>query len=165
MAALGPRNLELTGALADGWIGGSFIPESAEVFLQRLRTEASNAGRNLECFKIPILVSVEFTNDVEEVAKRHARAYRFTFGAIGSAKNNFYKNEFARQGFEDVVNLVRNLWREGRRNEASEQAPVEIAVKANLIGTPNMIRERLRVYRDAGVTPIRVTPTGNDINS
>ena len=43
-AALGPRNLELTGELADGWIGGSFIPETAEVFLEHIRAGASRAG-------------------------------------------------------------------------------------------------------------------------
>ena len=43
VAALGPRNLELTGELADGWIGGSFIPETAEVFLKHIRAGAERA--------------------------------------------------------------------------------------------------------------------------
>ena len=33
VAAMGPRNLRLTGELADGWLGNAFIPETAEVFL------------------------------------------------------------------------------------------------------------------------------------
>ena len=32
VASLGPANLRLTGELADGWIGNSFFPESAEAF-------------------------------------------------------------------------------------------------------------------------------------
>jgi len=34
-------------------------------------------------------------------------------------------------------------------------------LKANLIGTPEMVRERLRVYRDAGVTTIRAGLAGD----
>ena len=43
---LGPRNLELTGELADGWIGNIFMPEHAEVFLDRCgRGPRRQAGR------------------------------------------------------------------------------------------------------------------------
>ena len=79
---------------------------------------------------------------------------------MGSARNNFYKNAFARQGFADEVNLVQQLWIEGRRDEARDQVPTELARRANLIGTSDMVRERLRVYRDAGVTTIRAGLAG-----
>ena len=160
VAALGPANLRLAGELADGWMGGSFIPETAEVFLEHIRTGAARAGRSLDSFDIHIPLSVEFTDDVDEALKRHSRGYGFTFGAMGSARNNFYKNAFARQGFADEVNLVQRLWIEGRRDEARDQVPTELARKANLIGTPEMVRERLRVYRDAGVTTIRAGLAG-----
>ena len=160
IAALGPANLRLTGQLADGWMDSSFIPETAEVFLEHIRTGAARAGRSLDSFDIHIPLSVEITDDVDEAAKRYARGYGFTFGAMGSTRSNFYKNAFARQGFEDEVNLVQQLWIEGRRDEARDQVPTELARKANLIGTPEMLRERLRVYRDAGVTTIRAGLAG-----
>jgi len=47
LASLGPRNLELTGALADGWLGTSFIPEQARVFFDPLERGARDAGRSL----------------------------------------------------------------------------------------------------------------------
>ncbi|MDT5290633.1 MAG: hypothetical protein QOF88_5522, partial [Mycobacterium sp.] len=37
VAAMGPRNLRLTGEMADGWLGNAFIPEAAEVFFGPLR--------------------------------------------------------------------------------------------------------------------------------
>ena len=89
VAALGPRNLELTGELADGWIGGSFIPETAEVFLKHIRAGAERVGRSLEDLDLQIPLSVEITDDVEEAGERHARGYGFTFGAMGSLRNNF----------------------------------------------------------------------------
>ncbi len=162
VAALGPRNLELTGELADGWIGGSFIPETAEVFLKHLRAGAERAGRNLRDLDLQIPLSVEFTHDVEEAGKRHARGYGFTFGAMGSLRNNFYKNAFARQGFEEDVNEVQRLWMAREREKARDRVPVELAMKANLIGTPKMISERLKVYRDAGITMLRLGLSGVD---
>jgi len=128
--------------------------------LEHIRTGAARAGRSLDSFDIHIPLSVEFTDDVDEAVKRHARGYGFTFGAMGSARNSFYKNAFARQGFADEVNLVQRLWVEGRHDEARDQVPTELARKVNLIGTPAMIRERLRVHRDAGVTTIRAGLAG-----
>ena len=162
VAALGPRNLELTGELADGWVGGSFIPETAEVFLKHLRTGAERAGRSLSDLDLQIPLSVEFTDDVEGAGKRHARGYGFTFGAMGSLRNNFYKNAFARQGFAEDVNEVQRLWMAREREKARDRVPVELAMKANLIGTPDMVAERLRVYRDAGITTLRLGLAGAD---
>ena len=160
VAALGPRNLELTGELADGWIGGSFIPETADVFLRHIRRGAERAGRSLADLDLQIPLSVEFAEDVEEAGERHARGYAFTFGAMGSRDNNFYKNAFARQGYADEVNEVQRLWMARERDKARDAVPVELAMKANLIGTPEMIAERLKAYRDAGITTLRLGLAG-----
>ena len=160
VAALGPRNLELTGELADGWIGGSFIPETADVFLRHIRRGAERAGRSLADLDLQIPLSVEFAEDVEEAGERHARGYAFTFGAMGSRDNNFYKNAFARQGYADEVNEVQRLWMARERDKARDAVPVELAMKANLIGTPEMISERLAAYRDAGITTLRLGLAG-----
>ena len=161
VAALGPRNIELTGELADGWIGGSFIPETADVFLRHIRRGAARAGRSLADLDLQIPLSVEFSEDVEEAGKRHARGYAFTFGAMGSRDNNFYKNAFARQGYADEVNEVQRLWMARERDKARDAVPVELAMKANLIGTPEMIAERLAAYRDAGITTLRLGLAGD----
>ena len=162
-AALGPRNLELTGELADGWVGGSFIPETADVFLKHLRIGANRAGRSFNDLDLQVPLSVEFTDDAEEAGKRHARGYGFTFGAMGSLRNNFYKNAFARQGFEDDVNEVQRLWMAREHDKARDRVPVELAMKANLIGTPEMVAERLKVYRNAGITTLRLGLAGADM--
>jgi F420-dependent oxidoreductase-like protein len=40
LATLGPKNLELTGELADGWLGTSFLPEHARLFFDHIETGA-----------------------------------------------------------------------------------------------------------------------------
>src|SRR5947207_10011690 len=112
VAALGPRNLRLTGELADGWIGNAFMPETADAFLDDLRAGASSAGAGGRDLTLDLLipVAVEFTDDADEAARRHARGYAFTMGAMGSRDKNFYNAAFTRQGFGDDVRAVQALW-------------------------------------------------------
>ena len=161
VAALGPRNLRMTGELAQGWIGDSFMPETAEVFLSHIREGAEGVGRTLEDIDVQAPASLEFSDDVGEVAKRHARGFAFAIGAMGSAKQNFNTNAFARQGFAEAVYEVQRLWLEGKRDEARELVPIEIGFRANLLGTPDTVKERLRVYRDAGINTMRVGLPGD----
>ena len=165
LASLGPKNLELTGELADGWIGGCFIPETAHVFMDRLKSGADGAGRNIADLEIMVPVSLEFTENVDEVGKQHARGYGFTFGAMGSLENNFYKNAYARQGYGEAVDIVQKLWVEGRREEARDLVPVDLALKSNLIGTKDMILDRLKLYEAAGVTTLKVEPQGSTLSN
>jgi F420-dependent oxidoreductase-like protein len=155
IASLGPANLRLTGALADGWIGNSFLPESANVFFDLIREGAESAGRDLDAVDLTVAVGVEFTDDVEAAGRRHAEGYAFTFGAMGSATTNFYNNAFDRQGFGDDVREVKRLWLAGDKEAARRRVPIEIGLGTNLIGTDDLVRERLRLYRDAGVNTLR----------
>jgi alkanesulfonate monooxygenase SsuD/methylene tetrahydromethanopterin reductase-like flavin-dependent oxidoreductase (luciferase family) len=160
VAALGPANLRLTGELADGWIGNSFVPEHAEVFFAPMR----EAGRFAD-LDLTVAVGVEITDD-DTVFARHARGYAFTFGAMGSREKNFYVDAFARQGYEDDVRAVQQLWLDGKREEAAARVPVEIGEKTNLLGTPDMIKARLRLYRDCGVTTLRCgLPAERDLDT
>lgn len=160
VASLGPANLRLTGELADGWIGNSFVPEHADVFFDPMRA----AGR-FDQLDITVAVGVEITDD-PDVGRRHARGYAFTFGAMGSRQHNFYVDAFARQGYETEVRAVQQLWLDGRREEAADRVPEEIGWRTNLLGTPAMIKERLRLYRDAGVTTLRAgLPQERDLDT
>jgi F420-dependent oxidoreductase-like protein len=164
VASLGPRNLELTGELADGWIGNTFVPEHAEVFLDRLRAGAARANRSLADLDLVIPVGVEFTADEDAAvaaARRHARGYAFTIGAMGSKDQNFYNAAFSRQGYGEDVDAVQALWLAGRREEAAARVPVELGTRTNLIGTPAMITERLRLYRDAGISTLQAKLGGD----
>jgi len=161
IAALGPKNLALTGEIADGWIGNAFLPECAEAFLASLRTGAAAGGRSLADLDLLIPVAVEFTDDVDEAAARHARGYAFTIGAMGGKETNFYNAAFARQGFADDVAAVQALWLDGRREEAAGRVPLELGLKTNLLGTPAMVKDRLRLYRAAGITTVQAKLAGD----
>lgn len=168
VASLGPANLRLTGELADGWVGNSFFPETADVFLDPIREGAEAAGRTLAHVELTVSVSVEFTDDVEAAGRRHADGYAFTFGAMGSAATNFYNNAFERQGYGEDVRAVQRLWLAGDKDAARSRVPIAIGLGTNLIGTDDLIRDRLRLYRDAGINVLRANlqggPTSADLD-
>jgi F420-dependent oxidoreductase-like protein len=157
VAAMGPANLRLTGEVADGWLGNAFIPESAEVFLGPLREGASAAGRTFDELDLVAPVAVEFTNGAAataEAARRHARGYAFTIGAMGSGGRNFYNDAFGRLGFGSEVARVRALWGAGRRDEAADAVPLDLGTLTNLLGTRDDIAARLALHRAAGITTV-----------
>ena len=156
IAALGPNSLRMTGELANGWVGTSFVPETADLLLGPLREGAEAAGRAASAIDIMAGGAVEFTAEVEEATARHARGLAFTLGAMGSPRRNFYTDAFVLQGWADDAKAVQRLWLEGKREEARARVPLEMARKVNLLGTDEMVRDRLRVYRAAGVTTLRV---------
>lgn len=160
IAALGPRNLELTGELADGWIGNAFIPERGSSFFDSLRAGAIRSGRTLQSIDMLMPVGVEFTDDFDEAARRHASGYAFTIGAMGSKTQNFYNAAFTRQGFGDDVEAVQRLWLDGRRDEARARVPLEIGWGTNLLGTPAMVKDRLRAYKRTGINTLQAKLSG-----
>jgi F420-dependent oxidoreductase-like protein len=160
IAALGPRNLELTGEIADGWLGNAFIPEHAEVFLDPIRIGCARAGRTIDQLDLVMPVAVEFTDDPEEAGRRHAGGHAFTIGAMGAPGKNFYNRAFSAQGYGDDVAAVYELWQAGKREEAAARVPFDIGFKTNLLGPPEVIRERVRLYRDAGITTLQAKVTG-----
>ncbi|MFT4676377.1 MAG: F420-dependent oxidoreductase-like protein [Patiriisocius sp.] len=154
LATLGPKSLEMTGELADGWLGTSFMPEHADVFLEPMRRGAEKAGRSLSDIDIQIGVGIEIGEDVEKMIEARKPGMAFTLGGMGSAKTNFYNDAFSRAGYEDAAAEVQALWVKGDKSAAIKRVPDEMILKTSLIGTSDMIRERLTAYKAAGVTTL-----------
>jgi F420-dependent oxidoreductase-like protein len=160
LATLSPRSLEMTGEIADGWLGTSFMPDHARVFFDHLEAGAKRAGRSLADLDLQAGGAVSFGDDVERLIAARKPGLAFTLGAMGSRQHNFYNDAFRRAGYEDAAREVQRLWLTGKRDEAAARVPDELALKANLLGTEAMVRERLAIYRRAGVTTLRVDPAG-----
>jgi F420-dependent oxidoreductase-like protein len=163
LATLGPKALEYTGAAADGWLGTSFTPEHAAAHLDYLRRGAEGAGRSLADIDIQVGGTVAFGDDLDALVEPLKPAMAFTLGAMGSAKTNFYNDAFKRGGWEDIALEVQRLWIAGKRPEAIAKVPLEMVTQANLLGDTEMVRKRIRAFRDAGVTTLRVNPQGRDL--
>jgi alkanesulfonate monooxygenase SsuD/methylene tetrahydromethanopterin reductase-like flavin-dependent oxidoreductase (luciferase family) len=161
LATLGPKSLELTGEVAHGWLGTSFIPEHASMFFDSIATGAKRAGRSLTDLDLQVAAGVvAFSDDLERLIAPRKPGLAFTLGAMGSRQHNFYNDVYRRAGYADVAIEVQDLWFQRQREAAAARVPDELVLKTNLIGTEDMVRQRLRVHRDAGVNTIRVDPDG-----
>jgi alkanesulfonate monooxygenase SsuD/methylene tetrahydromethanopterin reductase-like flavin-dependent oxidoreductase (luciferase family) len=164
LAALAPKSLELTGERADGWLGTSFVPEQAEAALQHLRAGAQRAGRSLADLDLQAGGDVAFSDDVDALVRARKPRLAFTLGAMGSARHNFYNDAFRRAGFEDDARAVQALWLAGRRDDAAERVPDTMVLGTHLLGPEAAVRERIRAYRAAGITTLRVAPEGRTLD-
>lgn len=163
LATLSPRSVELTGEVADGWVGTSFIPEHADVFFSHMRRGAEKAGRDWNSIDRMAGGAVEFGDDLENLIAPRKRGLAFTLGAMGSRRHNFYNQAFQRAGFEEIGKEAQRLYLDGRRAEAAALVPDEMVTGANLLGTETMVKDRIRAYRDCGITTLRVDPQGGNL--
>lgn len=160
LATLGPKSLELTGELADGWLGTSFIAEHADVLLDPIRAGAARAGRSLADLDLQVNAQVAVSDDVDRLIERAKPGMAFTLGGMGSATTNFYNSAYSRAGWADVAAEVQRLWVEGDKAAAAAAVPDELVLQAYLVGTEDMVRERVRAYAAAGIRGLRLGATG-----
>ncbi len=158
LAAIGPKNTALAGEIADGWIPTLFSPEHVSELRPLLEEGAARSGRTLEGFDIAPTVNAFVTDDLAG-ARNLARPFIALYvGGMGSRKQNFYNNLVQRYGFEAEAKTIQDLYLEGKREEAMAAIPDKLIDTVSLCGPPDVVRERLAVYRDAGVGTLGITP-------
>lgn len=160
LATLGPNSLRYTGEAADGWLGTSFIPEHADVMLDAIGQGAADAGRTIDDVDIQVSANISVSDDVDALIAKARPGMAFTLGGMGSAKTNFYNDAISRAGFADIAAEVQRLWVDGDKAAAAAAVPEELALMAYPIGTEEMVKDRIRAYRSAGVNGLRVAPQG-----
>ena len=156
LATLGPNALEYTGQAANGWLGTSFSPDHPDAHLNYLRTGADAAGRTLDNLDLCVSVRVEIGDDVDAMIQRRKKGVAFNMGGMGSATTNFYNDAFQRAGFVDDARAIQSLWVAGKRDAAAERVPDAMVTQFQALGTRSMVQERLRAYRDVGVTTVKL---------
>ena len=158
LAAIGPKNTALAGEIADGWIPTLFSPEHVSELRPLLEEGAARTGRSLDGFDIAPTVNAFVTDDLE-AARNATRPFIALFvGGMGSRKQNFYNALVRRYGFEADAQTIQDLYLEGKREEAMAAVPDALIDAVSLCGPPDFVRERLAVFRDAGVGTLGITP-------
>ncbi|MFF4357074.1 LLM class flavin-dependent oxidoreductase [Streptomyces sp. NPDC001604] len=168
LAALSPAMLRLTGEIADGWLGTSFVPEGAAgAYFAHLDEGLALGGRSRSDLDVCQGAEVAFAPDEEALGAMVAgrkKELAFSLGGMGSASTNFYNHAYSRQGWAEVAAEVRERWQSGDRDGAAGLITDEMVLGTTLIGTESMVRARLRVWRDAGVNTVRLYPAGQTLD-
>jgi F420-dependent oxidoreductase-like protein len=163
LAAIGPNNTRLAGEIADGWIPTLFSPEHVAEFRPLLEEGADVSGRSLDgSFDIAPTVNVFITDDLAAARDAMRPFLALYVGGMGSREKNFYNQLVQRYGFEDAAREVQDLYLEGKRDEAMAALPDELIDLVSLCGPPDRVRERLEVFREAGVGTLGVSPMAWD---
>jgi F420-dependent oxidoreductase-like protein len=163
LATLSPKMLALTGEIADGWLGTSFIPEQAGAYLTYLDEGLARAGRTRAALDICQGAEISLVDepDLARTLASRKKELAFSLGGMGTATANFYNNAYSRQGWAEAAAAVRARWQAGDRDAAAALVTDEMVLATTLIGTEDMVRARLRAWRDAGVDTVRLYPAGD----
>ena len=168
LATMSPKLLELTGEIADGWLGTSFVPEGSAAYFTHLDAGLAAAGRTRKEIDVCEGAEVSFAADEDELARMvgaRKKELAFSLGGMGSATTNFYNDAYSRQGWAEVAAQVRERWQAGDRDGAAALVTDEMVLATTLIGTEEMVRTRLGVWRDAGVDTVRLYPAGDTLDA
>ncbi|HEX8856221.1 MAG TPA: LLM class F420-dependent oxidoreductase [Thermoleophilaceae bacterium] len=158
LAAIGPKNTQLAGEVADGWLPTFFSPEHVGEFRGLLEEGAQRSGRDLNGFDIAPNVNLCIDDDVEKARDAMRPLLALYVGGMGSREQNFYNKLMQRYGFEAAAKEVQDLYLDGKKDEAAAAIPAELIDKTSLVGSADQVKERLELYRDADVGTLIVTP-------
>jgi F420-dependent oxidoreductase-like protein len=156
LAAVGPKNLELAGEIADGWLAVFFAPEHASVSLEPLRAGLAKAGRDPAAFDVvptvPVVVGDDWTRAADAV-----RGYTALYiGGMGSREKNFYHQLARRMGYEQAADQVQDAYLARDYATAAAAVPLDLLDSTSLLGPAERIADRLPAYAEAGVTTLTV---------
>ena len=157
LAAVGPRNTELAGEIADGWLAVFFSPEHAADALAPVAAGRARAGKELAGFDVVPTGPVVIGDDVAmcaELVRWYAALY---LGGMGSREQNFYNQLAVRMGFGQAAREVQDLYLDKRHRDAAAAVPLEFIDATSLLGPVERIAERMRAYAESGVTTLSLS--------
>src|SRR3954447_1018903 len=166
IAAIGPKNTQLTGEIADGWMPTFFSPEHVGDFRELLEEGAARADGDKkidDSFDIAPTVNVCVDDDIDAARDVMRPLLALYVGGMGSRKKNFYNALVRRYGFEEAADEVQDLYLSGKKDEAAAALPAELIDKTALVGPVDRVKERLELYREAGVGTLITTPIAPDM--
>ncbi|MFF3764184.1 LLM class F420-dependent oxidoreductase [Streptomyces sp. NPDC001922] len=161
IAAIGPKNLEQTGEIADGALVIFFAPEHAEeTTLRSLRAGREKAGKTMDGFDVVPTVPLALGDDVQALADQFRPYTALYVGGMGSAKQNFYNKLAGRMGYEKEAAEIQEKYLSGDKQGAAAAVPHQLIDSTTLLGSVDRIAERMQAYAAAGVTTLSLAPAG-----
>ncbi|MFP8886575.1 LLM class F420-dependent oxidoreductase [Streptomyces mangrovi] len=161
IAAIGPKNLEQTGEIADGALLIFFAPEHAEeTTLGALRAGREKAGLTMEGFDVAPTVPLALGDDIDALADTFRPYTALYVGGMGSRKQNFYNRLARRMGYEKEAAEIQDRYLSGDKEGAAAAVPRQLIDSTTLLGPVERIADRMRAYAEAGVTTLSLAPAG-----
>ncbi|MBW8173231.1 LLM class F420-dependent oxidoreductase [Ornithinimicrobium sp. Arc0846-15] len=165
LAAVGPKNLELAGELADGWLGVFVSPEYLDEQIEGLKRGQARRTEPVEHFEVDATVPIAVGEDLGRCASLIAPYAALYVGGMGSREHNFYNALACRMGYEEAAAEVQNLYLDKKWREAAAAMPQQFIDDTSLLGSGSRLVERMQRYADAGVTTLTIAPWGETLDA
>jgi len=149
LAAIGPKAVEQTFEIADGWLPIFWSPEKARTVFP--------VDRAREGFEVAATAPAIVTDDVESARNMLKEYYSFYIGGMGARGKNFYNDLFTRYGYEAEAREIQDLFLDGKQREAAAKVPDSFVDEVALVGSVERIRDRLAAWRESGATTLLVS--------
>ncbi|MFI9590830.1 LLM class F420-dependent oxidoreductase [Nonomuraea sp. NPDC052265] len=161
VAAIGPKNVEMTAELAEGWEPIFYYPEkAAQVWGPSLA--AGKARRDPELGELDVIAQATLAigDDVAGLREFGRPMAALYIGGMGAKGRNFYNDLARRYGYEKEAEQIQDLYLEGKKDEAAALVPAELLENMSLIGSEGFVRDRIAALKESGVTTLNVAPLG-----
>lgn len=158
LAAIGPKNVALTAEIADGWLPVFYSPERADdVFGPSVSAGLARASNPEKFFDVAPSVAVIISDDVEAARNKLRPQAALYVGGMGARGRNFYNDLAGRYGYAEAAERIQNLYLAGDKMAALHAVPDQLLDEVNLIGTRDMVRDRLEVWEASNVSTLLVS--------
>ncbi|MBI4083132.1 MAG: LLM class F420-dependent oxidoreductase [Candidatus Lambdaproteobacteria bacterium] len=149
LAAIGPKNLELAGEIADGVIPYLVSPEHIDVLTRPLQAGFAKAGGGKDFSRFDLVVGVPVVpgDDVQACRDKCKPAIALYVGGMGARKQNFYNANMRRCGYEEAAEKIQNLYLDGKKDLATAAVPDTYVDEVALCGPKARIRDRFQRYK------------------
>ena len=165
IASLGPKNVEQTAEIADGWIPHLFHPEKAHLVWGEALA-AGNAKRQAGLGPLQVMaggmVAIGEGPETKALLDFARPIFALYVGGMGAKGKNFYNDVARAYGYEQEAEEIQDLYLSGKKKEAEALVPTEWLEAANLVGPASYVKERIEAFREAGVTDLSVVPASDD---
>jgi F420-dependent oxidoreductase-like protein len=166
IASIGPKNIELTAEIADGWLPIFYSPERYnEFFKEHIEAGFAKAdnGKSLANFDIAPTVYVAMEDDLQMAYNMLRPMLALYVGGMGAKGKNFYHDLAVRLGFEEAADKVQDLYLSGKQAEAMVALPTELIDAVALVGSRDRIKDRLQLWTNSEVGTMNLMTS--DINT
>lgn len=141
-AGMGPKAVELAGRFADGWHALMLTQDGLVDRYEDFRHGRELADKDPDGGQVTLSLTCMALDDRERARELVRGHVGFYVGGMGT----YYRDNLARQGYEDVAHEVYDLWQEDEKRAATAAIDDDLLDTLAVGGTPDECRERVAAW-------------------
>lgn len=154
LGAIGPKSVEQTARIADGWLPFFFSPEHGPEMVAPMRA----SGREIDVSPVVLVCVDDDLASARDMARPWLAIY---LGGMGAKGKNFYVETAERMGQGESARRVQELFLGGDREGAAAALSDEIIDSSAICCRSGELDERLAAYERAGADTLLAMPFGD----